>query len=81
MACAQVIVIDEIGTEAEALAARTIAERGVQLVATCHGTVPCLVALLTCATKGSCPALVASNVESDEGRLAVGMALESVCLW
>lgn len=34
----EVIVIDEIGTEAEALAARTIAERGVQLVATCHGT-------------------------------------------
>eukprot|EP00873_Tetraselmis_striata_P003036 jgi/Tetstr1/423300/TSEL_013999.t1 len=33
----EVIVIDEIGTEAEALAARTIAERGVQLVATCHG--------------------------------------------
>jgi stage III sporulation protein SpoIIIAA len=33
----QVIVIDEIGTEAEALAARTIAERGVQLVATAHG--------------------------------------------
>src|SRR5216117_199445 len=33
----QVIVIDEIGTEAEALAARTIAERGVQLIATAHG--------------------------------------------
>jgi len=33
----EVIVIDEIGTEAEALAARTIAERGVQLVATAHG--------------------------------------------
>jgi len=33
----QVIVIDEIGTSAEALAARTIAERGVQLVATAHG--------------------------------------------
>jgi len=32
-----VIVIDEIGTEAEALAARTIAERGVQLIATAHG--------------------------------------------
>ena len=29
----EVIVIDEIGTELEALAARTIAERGVQLVA------------------------------------------------
>src|SRR5438477_10696220 len=34
---AEVIVIDEIGTELEAAAARTIAERGVQLVATAHG--------------------------------------------
>lgn len=33
----QVIIVDEIGTEREALAARTIAERGVQLVATAHG--------------------------------------------
>ena len=33
----EVIVIDEIGTEAESLAARTIAERGVQLIATAHG--------------------------------------------
>jgi len=33
----EVIVIDEIGTEAEAIAARTIAERGVQLVGTAHG--------------------------------------------
>lgn len=33
----QVVVIDEIGTEAEALASRTIAERGVQLIATAHG--------------------------------------------
>jgi stage III sporulation protein SpoIIIAA len=33
----QVIVIDEIGIELEAAAARTIAERGVQLVATAHG--------------------------------------------
>ena len=33
----QVIVIDEIGTAAEAMAARTIAERGVQLIATAHG--------------------------------------------
>ncbi|MHB2015762.1 MAG: R3H domain-containing nucleic acid-binding protein [Candidatus Xenobia bacterium] len=33
----EVIVVDEIGTEAEAYAARTIAERGVQLVATAHG--------------------------------------------
>ncbi len=33
----EVIVIDEIGTELEALASRTIAERGVQLIATAHG--------------------------------------------
>jgi len=33
----EVIVIDEMGTELEAEAARTIAERGVQLVATAHG--------------------------------------------
>jgi stage III sporulation protein SpoIIIAA len=33
----QVIVIDEMGTEAEAMAARTIAERGVQLIGTAHG--------------------------------------------
>lgn len=34
----QVIVIDEIGRELEAQAARTIAERGVQLIGTAHGT-------------------------------------------
>jgi stage III sporulation protein SpoIIIAA len=34
----EVIVIDEIGREMEALAARTIAERGVQLIATAHGS-------------------------------------------
>ncbi len=34
----EVIVVDEIGTEAEAQAARTIAERGVMLIATAHGT-------------------------------------------
>jgi len=33
----EVVVIDEIGTELEAQAARTIAERGVQLVGTAHG--------------------------------------------
>ena len=33
----EVIIIDEMGTEQEAAAARTIAERGVQLVATAHG--------------------------------------------
>ena len=33
----EIIIIDEIGTELEAQAARTIAERGVQLVGTAHG--------------------------------------------
>ena len=33
----QAIIIDEIGTELEVLAARTIAEKGVQLVGTTHG--------------------------------------------
>ena len=33
----EVIVVDEIGTEAEVQAARTIAERGVMLIATAHG--------------------------------------------
>lgn len=34
----EVIIVDEIGTEAEAAAARTIAERGVQLIGTAHGS-------------------------------------------
>ncbi|KAL0696133.1 hypothetical protein Bca4012_063313 [Brassica carinata] len=33
----QVIIVDEIGTEAEALACRSIAERGVMLIGTAHG--------------------------------------------
>ncbi len=33
----EVVIIDEIGTELEAMAARTIAERGVQLIGTAHG--------------------------------------------
>ncbi|MBO9309467.1 MAG: AAA family ATPase [Chloroflexi bacterium] len=33
----EVIIIDEIGRELEAMAARTIAERGVQLIGTAHG--------------------------------------------
>lgn len=33
----EVIIVDEIGTEFEVLAARTIAERGVQLIGTVHG--------------------------------------------
>nr|YP_010336671.1 hypothetical protein MW557_pgp017 [Rhodospora sordida]UNJ15077.1 hypothetical protein [Rhodospora sordida] len=40
----EVIIIDEIGTELEAFAARTIAERGVQLVGTAHGN--CLKSLI-----------------------------------
>ena len=35
----EVIIIDEIGTELEAEAARTIAERGVQLIGTAHGNI------------------------------------------
>ncbi|KAK9810870.1 hypothetical protein WJX73_003675 [Symbiochloris irregularis] len=35
----EVVIVDEIGTEAEALACRSIAERGVQLVGTAHGQV------------------------------------------
>lgn len=35
----EVIIVDEIGTEAEASAARTIAERGVQLIGTAHGVI------------------------------------------
>lgn len=33
----QVIIVDEIGTEAEAHACRTIAERGIMLIGTAHG--------------------------------------------
>jgi Uncharacterized protein conserved in bacteria len=33
----EVIIVDEIGRKEEADAARTIAERGVQLIATAHG--------------------------------------------
>ena len=40
----QVIIVDEIGTELEVLAARTIAEKGVQLVGTTHGN--CLANLI-----------------------------------
>ncbi|URE36952.1 hypothetical protein MUK42_13461 [Musa troglodytarum] len=49
----EVIIIDEIGTEPEAMAASTIAQRGVQLVGTAHGVTiesiiknPCLQALV-----------------------------------
>lgn len=35
----EVVIVDEIGTEAEASACRTIAERGVQLIATAHGKI------------------------------------------
>jgi hypothetical protein len=33
----QVVVVDEVGTAAETAAAQTIAQRGVQLIATAHG--------------------------------------------
>lgn len=49
----EVIIIDEIGTELEAMAASTIAQRGVQLVGTAHGVTidsiiknPCLQTLV-----------------------------------
>lgn len=49
----EVIIIDEIGTELEAMAASTIAQRGVQLVGTAHGVTiesiiknPCLQSLV-----------------------------------
>ena len=35
----EVVIVDEIGTQEEALACRSIAERGVQLVGTAHGQV------------------------------------------
>jgi len=35
----EIVIVDEIGTEAEALACRTIAERGVQLIGTAHGQI------------------------------------------
>ena len=35
----EVVIVDEIGTEAEALACRSIAERGVQLIGTAHGQI------------------------------------------
>lgn len=56
------IVIDEISNRAEADAARTIAERGVQLVATAHG--------LTLANVVRNPALchLAGGVTTGEGR-------------
>ena len=33
----EIVIVDEIGTEAEALACRSIAERGVMLIGTAHG--------------------------------------------
>ncbi len=35
----EVVIVDEIGTEEESFAARTIAERGVQLIGTAHGVI------------------------------------------
>lgn len=35
----EIIIVDEVGTEAEAIACRTIAERGVMLISTAHGQV------------------------------------------
>lgn len=33
----EVIIVDEIGTEAEAIACRSVAERGIMLIGTAHG--------------------------------------------
>ncbi|KAK8918357.1 hypothetical protein KSP39_PZI021983 [Platanthera zijinensis] len=54
----QVIIIDEIGTELEAMAASTIAQRGVQLVATAHGvTIDSII-------KNPCLQLLVGGIES-----------------
>lgn len=54
----EVIIIDEIGTELEAMAASTIAQRGVQLVATAHGvTIDSII-------KNPCLQLLVGGIES-----------------
>ena len=66
----EAIIIDEIGTAEEAHAARTIAQRGVQLIATAHGG--------TSASKGcnSCPCqLLASLAGVSNAILAARQAL------
>jgi stage III sporulation protein SpoIIIAA/predicted RNA-binding protein Jag len=60
----QVIIVDEIGTEAEALAARTIAERGVQLIGTAHGT--CLENILSNPTLSDLVGGIQTVILSDE---------------
>ena len=66
----EVIVIDEIGSEAEALAAATIAQRGVQLVATAHGEClenilnnPTLQSLLGGVERSASPCIVVQSHE------------------
>lgn len=54
----EVIVIDEIGTELEALAASTIAQRGVQLVGTAHGVT------IESLTKNPCLQILVGGIES-----------------
>ena len=63
----EIVIVDEIGTEAEALACRTIAERGVQLIGTAHGqllenliknpTLTDLIGGITSVTLGLSPAI------------------------
>jgi stage III sporulation protein SpoIIIAA len=60
----EVIIIDEIGTELEAQAARTIGERGVQLVGTAHGN--CLENLIMNPTLADLIGGVQSVTLSDE---------------
>jgi stage III sporulation protein SpoIIIAA len=60
----EVIIIDEIGTELEVLASRTIAERGVQLIGTAHGN--CLENLIKNPTLSDIIGGVQNVILSDE---------------
>ena len=73
----EVIVIDEMGTEAEALAARTIAQRGVQLIATAHGE---LWAAMDCCRTGLACGHVLLRSEMHACMLPVGIPSNVPCL-
>jgi len=73
----EVIVVDEIGTEAEAHAARTIAERGVRLIATAHGSA--LENLIQNPTAGDLVGGIQSCPHS-ETKKHVGAATQKLCL-
>ncbi len=72
----QVIVIDEIGTELEALAARTIAERGVQLIGTAHGN--CLANLIKNPTLSDLIGGIQSVTLGDEEMRRRGLPQKSI---